>query len=164
MMFADANPSPQFFWQFIASIGVVLSILLPLLTYRQGQKAQKTLEQNASLTQKREVVFTGEWASKEAFDEQVSLNRSDHERLHARISSGDEKLRGEIDAARDGLQDQLKCDVDALHEKINKVDREMGQANGKLEIISQQIASVASAQQRAAERAADHGHGRKAGI
>lgn len=87
MIIASGTPAPD--GQYLLQFLLVLSFLgnLVLIGLQIARRNQP---------QKREVSFMDQCAGKEAFDKHVHQNQAEHDKLHARISSGDQRLQEEL--------------------------------------------------------------------
>jgi hypothetical protein len=103
---AQQPPDAQFLLQFVLALSLLGNLGLMVLAFVNGRR-----------TQKREVSFSGEFASKEAFDKHEEENKRAHEFLHKRISDGDHKLQAE-----------LKADISCVREDISQCRSELAAA------------------------------------
>jgi hypothetical protein len=101
MIIADATPDPKFFWELILSIGMLASIGASLATMISVKR-----------TQKREIHFGFEPASKAEFDRQMASNEQVHRDLFSKIGGVERGAKAHTDNA-----------VDKLSDAISKVDR-----------------------------------------
>ena len=80
-----AAPDAQYLYQFLLTVGFLVSLITNVVLMIRGGKSQK-----------REVSFADQFASKEAFDKHERENKKEHAFLHQRISDGDHRLAEEL--------------------------------------------------------------------
>lgn len=89
LLASAANPAPMsdgdFLWKLLTILSTVVSLVMGLLLIFGRNKPQERL-----------VSFSEQFASKEALDKHVTTNQAEHDKLHARISSGDQRLAEEL--------------------------------------------------------------------
>lgn len=100
------NPNAEFLKDFLLTVSFLGNIGLMLLALAGRNK-----------TQKREVSFSDQFASKEAFDKHERENKREHEFLHKRISDGDHELQAE-----------LKKDFNCVREELSECRSELAAA------------------------------------
>ena len=135
MMIADiaSTPDPKFFWEFLLSIGFLISIAANIATSISVRR-----------TQRREVNFGFVPASKEDFEKHTAHNQREHENLFAKINGVERGARDRFDAVNTDWQKRIDDKFSALqmsdqagrkeiHERINQVFVVVSRLEGKME-------------------------------
>jgi hypothetical protein len=140
---APALPDPNSF----ASIGWVVVIIAGLFV-----AVNKAFEFFRNVTgkgserlvtpQPLEVTATKQFVTKEEHDRHVAQDQQEHSNLYSKVGGVERGARSAIDQAARELRTEAKADMNAVHEKINKVDREVGAIAQGMEMQNQQLARI----------------------
>jgi biopolymer transport protein ExbB/TolQ len=141
---AAATPDATHFMQFVLSVGLVLSVVVNVVAlFKLGK------------TQKREVSFSFEPASKKEFDEHVQANRREfdehvkaNERMFEEIGKDAshrrqfiydkiDKTEGKVMAALGELRRENMTETKAMHERVNQVLKEISEVRGEMKRMPQ---------------------------
>ena len=112
------SPEPQFLYQLLITLGFIGSLSVTWMALR-----------NQGRTQKREVTFGDQYATREA----VEKLQGDF----AKMVERDTVYRREI-------YERMRLDTGALHDKINSVDRKVGGLESATELINQHLVQIAN--------------------
>lgn len=120
-LFASAaTPKPESFLELWITLGFMASIAANIFTVVRVSK-----------TQKREITFSFDPASKEDFDRHVVENKREHEQLFSRINAVDRAITArqiELDAKNEQR-------VTALHNRVNEVLEAVSELRGEVRNI-----------------------------
>lgn len=132
-MLPDPNSFSSIGWIFVCLVALVVGInqIDDFLKRRKGSPPNEELKGGADVLSQRVIALESE--AKEA----MTRRRAMHQK---------------IDEAEKRLRDEVRVDTGALHEKINKVDRDVAALNAKTELQNQQLARIESSVHRLAER------------
>ena len=114
------NPDPNIAWQVILTIGVLIAIvgnIATLLTSRRSQKREVSFELNA--------------ASKEEFEKHVDFNAQEHRDLHSKIGGLDR-----------GTARKISDEMNAIHSRVNGLEKAIGGLETSAEITNQRLAAI----------------------
>jgi hypothetical protein len=89
-----------------------------------------------------EVTATKQFVTKEEHDRHVALDQQEHSNLYSKVGGVERGARSAIEQAARDLRTEAKADMNAVHEKINKVDREVGAIAKGMEMQNQQLARI----------------------
>lgn len=129
-------PDPSTFsalgWLFVALVGLVVgwNQIDDFLTRRRGNPPNEELKGDANVLLQRVAALENE--AKEAMTRRRAM--------HAKVDEMEKAIRNEV-----------KQDTADLHEKINKVDRDVSALSAKTELQNQQLARIESYVHRLAE-------------
>jgi hypothetical protein len=129
-MFAQVNPDPDTAWNVILTIGLVLNMLVAGLAVANSRKSQR-----------REVSFGFEPASKENFDRLVEDNEVEHRDMFARIGGVDR-----------GNSAKISQEITLVHNRVNALEKSVGGLEMSAELTNQRLSQIDSKIDRLIER------------
>lgn len=110
----------------LAALALAANQIDDFIRRRSGKYAEQTIS-----PQPFEVKAAAEYVHKHQFEQHVQANTERHGQLFSQIAH-----------AREQARQELKSDTNAMHEKINKVDREVGAIAKGMELQNQQLARI----------------------
>jgi septal ring factor EnvC (AmiA/AmiB activator) len=134
---AQTEPTPV---SYLAT-GMVVTVLISLtsavgtwVNIVRGGRPQQTQISNQPV----EVKAAPHLVTHEQFEAHARVDQHEFDEVKAAIAGVHSKMGG----MERGLRAEIKTDVTALHEKVNKVDREIGAIAEAVKLQGQQIASM----------------------
>ncbi len=154
-MLLAQTPDPASFFQLCVGLGFILSLVVNVVALVRTGRAQK-----------REVTFSGEYQPKgnyatkaelDAVETRISVQVGGVERdvktLRGEIIANGEVRRQSIEGKVEGVRHELDGKIGLVHEKINKVDKEVGGIKSATDLQNQQLARMEISLQHIARKA-----------
>jgi predicted transcriptional regulator len=84
------------------------------------------------------------YVAKPEFEKHVTLNNQDHRDLFSKVGGVERGAASKLSEELKTLREERREDTDALHNKINKVDREVGELKAATNLQNQTLAGLNS--------------------